>query len=303
MHYYKSGKIGGVSVTFPFIIGHECAGIVEDVGEAVTFVKPGANIAIDPAISCGSCQQCLSGRPHTCNNLNFLGLPGQLEGSLTEYIIMPEENCYPVKDNITLNQAVLVEPLSIGIYAADFMEKDNVKSIGILGVGPIGLSVLIAAKNKGFETIYVTDKIDYRLKLAKQNGARWAGNPNKTDICEQIESFEPDGLDAVFECCGEPEALDQALELLKPGGTLYVVGIPSDSRISFDAHTMRRKEIKIQNVRRQNDRMQAAIDLLDNAKGGLDFMISHTFPLSKTKNAFELVQKYKDGVIKAIIEL
>jgi threonine dehydrogenase-like Zn-dependent dehydrogenase len=189
------------------------------------------------------------------------------------------------------------------MYAADFLNKENVKSIGILGVGPIGLSVLIAAINKGFKTIYVTDKIDGRLRIAKKNGAIWTANPDTTDVCNQLESLEPDGLDAVFECCGEPEAIDQALQLMKPGGILYIVGIPSDSRISFDAHAMRRKEIKIQNVRRQNDRTQAAIELLDKSEEGLNFMISHTFPLDETESAFDTVKDYKDGVIKAIIEL
>ena len=90
IHYYTQGKIGSQEVRFPFTVGHECAGIVEETGSEVKKVKPGDMVAIEPSLPCGHCDQCLTGRPHTCRRIRFLGCPGQAEGALSEYIVMPE---------------------------------------------------------------------------------------------------------------------------------------------------------------------------------------------------------------------
>jgi L-iditol 2-dehydrogenase len=303
IHYYLTDRIGNQIVQYPFTPGHECVAVVEKVGSAVKRVKPGDRVAIDPAVSCGKCDQCLRGRSNTCLNLLFMGFPSQLPGCLSEFIIMPEKNCYPIAEQMSLRQAALVEPLSIAVYAVDLLYNLKAETIGILGSGPMGLSVLLAARLAGISRVYVTDKIDERLKAARNAGADWAGNPDKSDIVADILKQEPSLLDAVFECCGDQEALDQAIEILKPGGKLMILGIPLSERISFDISKLRRKEICIQNVRRQNKCTQAAIDLIQNRQVEMDFMATHFFTLEETTKAFELVSGYGDGVIKAMIQL
>ncbi|MDH4271549.1 MAG: zinc-binding dehydrogenase, partial [Candidatus Aminicenantes bacterium] len=108
-------------------------------------------------------------------------------------------------------------------------------------------------------------------------------------------------VDAVFECCGDQSALDQAVDLLKPGGRLFIIGIPAEDRISFDVHTLRRKEISLHNVRRQRGCIRDAIDLIHRKKVEVRFMASHTFPIGDSRRAFELAAGYRDGVIRAII--
>lgn len=303
IHYYIAERIGDQVVQYPFTPGHECAAVVEKVGSSVRRVKPGDRVAIDPAVSCGKCDQCLEGRPNTCRNLLFLGFPGQLQGCLSEFIVMSEENCYTINEEMTLMQGALVEPLSIGIYAVKLLDNSKWETIGILGSGPMGLSVLLAAREAGTPLVYVTDKIDERLNAARNAGADWVGNPDKSDIVTDIQMKEPSLLDAVFECCGDQDAIDQAIELLKPGGSLMMLGIPMTDRISFDISKLRRKEICIQNVRRQNNCIQTAIDLIKNRQVDVDFIASHHFKLEETKDAFELVSSYRDGVIKAMIQL
>jgi len=301
IHYYKSGKIGDQIIKFPFTIGHEASAIVESTGARVTRVKPGDRVAIEPAVSCGKCDQCKNGRRHTCRNLKFLGCPGQLEGCLSEYIVMPEDNCYKIHPSMSLIQGALVEPLSIGVYSAAFLDNSKEKTIGILGSGPIGLSVLLASRANGTEKVFMTDKIENRLIAAEKAGADWIGNPDLIDIAEEIKRIEPEQLDAVFECCGEQEALDQAVDLLKPGGKLIIVGIPEPNEITFNINKIRRKEISIQNVRRQNKCVQKAIDLIARKKINADFMATHNFKLKDAPLAFEFVEGYRDGVIKAMI--
>lgn len=204
---------------------------------------------------------------------------------------------------MTLRQGALVEPLSIGVYAVELLDNLKAETIGILGTGPIGLSVLLAARVAGISLVYVTDKIDERLKVARNAGADWVGNPDKSDIVTDIQMQEPSLLDAVFECCGDQDAIDQAIELLKPGGKLMILDIPLTERISFDISKLRRKEICIQNVHRQNNCIQTAIDLIENRQVEVDFMATHYFDLEEAKEAFELVSGYRDGVIKAMIQL
>jgi L-iditol 2-dehydrogenase len=300
IHYYQRGRIGDQVVEYPFTIGHECAATVEMCGPQCGDLAPGDRVAVDPAVSCGTCDQCRAGRFHTCRNLLFLGCPGQLSGCLAEFLLMPARNCYRLPENLSLVQAVLAEPLSIGIHAVDFLQRGGAGGIAILGAGPIGLSVLFAARATGLRDISVTDKIEARTRAAARAGAVWSGNPEKTDVVADILSRKP-GLEAVFECCGDAEALDQAVELLDPGGILVIVGIPETDRVSLDIHRLRRGEIRIQNVRRQNRCTSRAIQLLSEGAVDGSSMITHTFGLDEAGRALETVSAYADGVIKAIV--
>lgn len=220
---------------------------------------------------------------------------------MCEYIVMPEQCCFPIKNTTTLEQAALVEPLSIGVYSAKLAQPLKGARVAILGAGPIGLSVLMPALLQGVEKVYVTDKLDNRLDAARKAGAAWTGNPDKQDIVADILAREPDQLDTVIECCGQQEALDQAIELLKPGGKLVITGIPQVDRISLSIDNMRRKEICIQNVRRQNECVQAAIDLIEGGKANVAALATHRFDLAQAQEAFDLVDNYRNGVIKAMI--
>jgi len=310
IHYYKAGKIGDQVIDFPFTIGHECSAIVQEIGKRVTNVKPGDIVAVEPALSCHKCQQCLSGREHTCTNQKFLGCPGQIDGCLAEYIVMPERNCYPVPENVNAEMAAMVEPLTIGYYASSFLGMHKLNSlnelgllnIAILGVGPIGLGVMLSLQARDFKNIFVTDKLDYRLDVAKKNKAVWGGNPDKEDIVSELRKINPEGFDTVFECCGKQEALDNAVDILKPGGTLLIVGIPEEDRISFNISKIRRKEITIQNVRRQNKSVNPVIDLIASGKIYAEFMITHKFQSEKTSEAFDIVASFKDNVVKALVK-
>ena len=303
VHYYTEGKIGSQVVSYPFTVGHEGAGIVEQAGSAVMRVKAGDRIAIEPAMPCGQCDQCRVGRPHTCRKLRFLGCPKQAEGCLSEYLVLPEASCFPIPETMSFDQAAISEPLAIGVYAVKRSIPMQGATVGILGAGPIGLSVLLPARAQGARRIFVTDKIDARRALARRAGADWAGNPDACDAVAEITALEPAQLDVVFECCGKQEALDQAIALLKPGGKLMLVGIPPTvERVSFQIDKLRHKEICIQNVRRQNHCVQPALDMITRGDFHVDGMVTHRFPFERTREAFDLVAGYKDGVVKAMIE-
>jgi len=301
IHYFTDGKIGSQIVEYPFPVGHEGSGIIEEVGAEVTRLEPGDRVAIDPAMPCFECDQCKSGRFHTCRHLKFLGCPGQADGCLSEYIVMPESSCFKMAEGVSFEEAVITEPLSIGYYATKLAGSLKGKTIGILGFGPIGMSVLLPARLDGVSRVYVTDKINQRLNIAQKSGVTWTGNPDESDIDKEIPLEEPLLLDVIFECCGKQETVDQAIRLLKPGGKLMLIGIPEFERWSFSTDDFRRKEIAVQNVRRQNECTHIVLDLITNKALDVLPMITHHFPFEKTDEAFELVAGYHDGVMKAMI--
>jgi len=303
IHYYTTGRIGSQVVRYPFRVGHECAGVVESVGAAVAGLKPGDRVAVDPAIWCGACDQCRAGRVHTCRRLRFLGCPGQAEGCLCERMVMPAASCHRVPDAMSDELAALIEPLSIGVYAVAQSIPMAGAAIGILGAGPIGLSVLLAARAAGAARIYATDPIEPRRKAAAGAGAVWTGDPGRADVVAAVAEREPLLLDAVFECCGQQAALDQGVRLLKPGGALMLVGIPEEARVSFDIEQIRRRELRLQNVRRQNECVRAAIEAVAEGRMAPGFMVTHRFPFERAAEAFDRVAGYGDGVIKAMIRV
>lgn len=303
VHYYETGRIGSQVVSYPFIVGHECSGIVAEIGPGVRKLHRGDRIAVDPAMSCHQCDQCRAGRHHTCRKLKFLGCPGQAAGCLSEFIVMPEQCCFRIPDRMSLDQAALSEPLAIGVYAVrrSIPMMPQVR-VGILGAGPIGLSCLFASRAAGAQMIYMTDLLDERIAFARRAGATWAGHAKTPDPIPLIQDREPLQLDVVFECCGQQDALDQAIDLLKPGGTLMIVGIPTVDRVSFSIDQLRRKEITVRNVRRQVDCVLPTLEMINSGSVNVDILATHRFPFHETPKAFDLVAHYTDGVIKAMID-
>lgn len=303
VHYFETGRIGSQVVQFPFIVGHECAATVAEVGPDVRSLQVGQEVVVEPAVSCHACPQCKAGRENTCFNLRFLGTPGQGNGCLSQYIVMPEECCLPTHGRISIEQGVLCEPLAIAVYAVKQSRLARGKDVAVLGAGPIGLCCLVSARAAGVGACYMTEKIDERVEIARKAGAAWVGNPLGEDVVAAILQRRPLGMDIVYECAGQQETIDQAVDLLKPGGTLLLIGIPREDRISLSIDKIRRKEVTIINVRRQNKCTHAAMDLVASGAARVDFMVTHRFALEQVQEAFELVAGYRDGVVKAMIEM
>ncbi len=300
IHYLINGKIGSQIVKYPHISGHEASGIVLETGKSVKKVKKGDKIAIEPAVSCLKCDQCIAGRFNTCRNIKFLGCPDELTGAFSEKIVIPERNCFKIPETLPVETAAFAEPLSISIYSVQRSGRMKNKSIAILGTGPIGLGVLLAAKIEHPRKIYVTDKIKNRLDTAMKLGADWCGNANDPELTKVILSEEPHQVDTVFECSGNFATIAHAFEILKPGGLLVIVGIPEDNDMILKADQFRRKELTVTYIRRQNECLESAVKFLDSIQEKAKLLITHKFKYEKAETAFDTVSKYKDGIIKAI---
>jgi len=301
LHYYRTGRIGSQVLSSPWIMGHECTALVESVGTGVVGLARGDRVAVDPLIACGSCDQCRAGRSHTCRKQRFLGCPNQQQGCMCQLLVMPAACCFKVPEAMSVGAAVMVEPFAIALHAQRLFGDVSGKRFGVLGAGPIGLCVLGALRLGGAQAVAVTDRLAYRLDMAAALGASSTHHTERNDTVREISAAFPHGLDAVFDCSGEQAALDQAVELLAPGGSLVIVGIPEADRVSFDINTLRRKELDLINVRRQNDCTQDAVDLLARGALDLDPVVTHHFGLSESQQAFDVVANYRDDVEKALI--
>ncbi len=298
VHHYVEGGIGSRKVVYPFIPGHEAAGMVLAVGADVEGLQVGNRVMIEPAMHCGRCDQCQKGRYHTCRQIAFLSSAGELQGCMCEKIVIPAANALKVSDSISPEKLALAEPLSVAIHSVrNSIDIEKGVPIAVLGAGPIGLCTLAVLRQAGADQVYVTDPIAARRDMADRLGACWTGRPSA--LVDQV----PLGMAAIFECSGKPDALDQAVDLIGPGGKLVITGIPEGDRVSMDISKLRRKEISIFHVRRQNQCAEAALNMIASGAAGLEALITHRFSLDQTSEAFDLVACYGDGVIKAMVEV
>jgi L-iditol 2-dehydrogenase len=306
VHYYLEGRIGDQALQYPATLGHECSGTVLETGAAVAGLKPGDRVAVDPAMPCGECDQCRAGRQHTCRRLHFMGVPGQAPGAAAERYVLPASCCAVIPASMSLDEAMLVEPLSVGLHSVRLSQLAPGMKLAILGAGPIGLSVLLCAKalcaaENAPCTAWVTDLLDERLAVARRCGADFVFNPRQCDVAAAIAGSAPLGLDAVYECSGDPACLEQGQSLLGPGGAVIMVGIQPVDAVSFDPHRMRRTELRFQAVRRQNECVAPVVRMIADRAIDPSPLVTHRFPLSEISAAFEMVANYRDGVIKAVI--
>ena len=301
LHYFIADRVGGEAVPYPVIGGHEASAVVEAVGSAVTRVRPGDRVAVEPSISCGTCDQCRSGRPHTCRLIKFLGHPGDRDGALAEYFVLPERNLFPIPEGMTMAEAMMAEPLSVALHALQLGGANPGPSIAVLGTGPIGLLAVLCLRAVGVHEVFATDRSEARMQAALNAGAAWSGNPDRQDIVREILDRRPLGMDAVVEASGDPAAVEQAVALVKPGGRITLIGIPLEERISYPTATARRKEIAFFNVRRQNRCIERAVLLIENKHIDVAPLISHEFAVDDAPRAFDIAAGRKDGVLKAAI--
>jgi L-iditol 2-dehydrogenase len=300
IHYYSAGRIGDQVVTEPFILGHEGSG---ELGERVADMPAGTPIYLEPAVPCHQCDQCLSGRENTCRKLRFLGNPLDLPGCMCEEIVMPAECIVPLPGWMGLDEAVLLEPLCIGIYSVARSRAEKGCSAAIVGAGPIGLSVLLGLSDVAPSLVFVSEPVEARRRAAEELGATRSFSPSAQGAAGAVTDASRGGVDVAFECAGTQESIDDAAAMLKPGGTLVLIGIPEGAdRMTYDAHLMRRREITVVNIRRQNKAVDLALSLLEGRRDAAKVLITHRFPPTRANEAFDLVSRKADKAIKVLLE-
>ena len=301
VHYYTHGRIGDQVLQAPMIVGHEGAGEVAGLGEGVTRLEIRQRIMLEPARSCGECEFCTTGRPNICPHVRFLSVPPH-DGIMCEYAVLEKERCVPIPDEMSFEEAAMLEPLQVSVHAANLIRVAPGETVAVVGAGCIGLGCMEMARVGGAARIIVTDKLDYRLDLARRLGADETINVDMEDPAEAVSRLTGGrGADLVFECTNRAAGQTQAYELAAIGGRVALVGIPAEDEVRIEPHRARRKELRVQYVRRSRFAERQAIRLV--ASGMLDVAswVTHRFRLEDAAGAFDLVERYADGVLKAVI--
>lgn len=302
VHYYRHGRIGDQVVENPQVMGHEFSGTVVAVGQNVHNLSEGARVAVEPGKPCGECYACRRGYVNLCPNVVFFGTP-PVDGCLQEFVAWSADLCIPVSDSVSLDEAAMIEPIAVGVYAVDMAEFVGGESLAILGAGAIGLSVLQAAKAAGAGKIIVSDPIKERRDLAAKLGADVVVDTANEDVVAKVMEQTEVGAQVIFECAGSKEAIYQTTSLLRPRGRILIVGIPDEDSYDFPGSLSRKREANVQFVRRSRDVGEKSVEMVDSKIIDAASLATHVFTFEHADEAFKLAMSKENGVIRAVIRV
>jgi len=288
IHFYLKGRIATFVVKKPLILGHECSGEIVEVGDDVTRFEIGERVVIEPGFTCGKCQYCRGGRYNLCKEVRFYGAPEpSCNGAFAEYVSAPEQNVYPMPENMSYEEGAMIEPLAVGMMAAKRGEVTVHDTVTILGAGPIGQIALQAVKAHGVLETYVTDIIDYRLDYAKKYGAKAIINAAEEDVVSKIMDLTDDeGVDVVIDASGAIPAILQALDIVKPGGRIVLVGYPTKD-VQLPLTKVIAKELDLRGIHRYANVFPTAIRAVSSGKAVVKPFVTHRFPFDKILEGFK----------------
>lgn len=287
--------------TLPLVIGHEMAGVVEKVGEAVTKFRPGDFITVNEHIFCDDCEFCETGRTCLCQNRTILGC--QADGACTDYVVVREKNCFKLPDNVPLYAGALAEPLSVAVHAGERLPIHKGDVVAVFGIGMIGLGVCLVALNAGAHVVAVDiPKAEEHLKIAEEMGALpVVSSPQGVDdILAAIRGLGKNFADKAFDCSGSAAGLRNALQVIGSGGAVCEVGIPhQDIPVDVAGEIVYKEKTLIGSRAFYHKTWEKTMVLMGEKAGLLDKFITHRLPVERFAEAIELIKSGK--AIRAII--
>jgi L-iditol 2-dehydrogenase len=273
LHWFLEGEIGENKLSQPVVPGHEQGGTI------VSGPRAGQRVAIEPAIPCGHCRYCLAGWVNLCPTCRFSG-QGSLDGGFRELMAWPDELLSPVPDAVPDEHVPLIEPLLIAMHADYLRPVRRGDQVAVVGCGPIGLLQVQVAALADPARILAVEPLAHRRAAALAAGA--------TEAVDAIPPGEGEPVfDVVFDASGSPGAVDAAVDLARPGGTVVLAGIPDEDSTAFRASVARRKGLTFVLVRRSVPRNERAYRLIEAGRIRLDGLVTHRFPLDRATEAFE----------------
>lgn len=286
LHYYKEGRVGAFVVRQPLVPGHEASGIVDSVGSAVTRVKPGQKVAINPSHACGHCDYCRAGRGNLCRHMFFLGSASvfpHAQGMFRERFVMGEAQLTPIDEaDISLGEIACAEPLSIGLHAIHRAGPVLGETVLVTGGGTIGCMSVMAARLAGAAQVIVCDINDRALEMARTVGA------DRTIRSDQVAATElADLAEVSIEAAGSPAALKTCLTATRRGGRIVQVGtLPAE--LPFPANSVMARELDYRGAFRAHQEFDWAVQAIRSRRVDVRPLISAQLPLERSKEAFEL---------------
>lgn len=286
-HIWEWDEWAANRIPIGIVTGHEFVGVIERIGSAVTRYQPGLRVSAEGHISSGVGYNARTGNAHIASDVQILGV--DRDGCFADYVVVPEDNVWPVHDKIPNKVAAVLDPLGNAVHTV-MAAGVSARSVLITGVGMIGLMAVTVAKAAGASRIFCTDVDEHHLALARKLGAAEAFDARDGGWVEAIRrETRGDGPDVLLEMSGNEKAVDQGFQALRPGGTAALLGIPHGSiNLDVNNHVIFKGATVLGiNGRRMFKTWYQMEELLLSGRLELDDIITHEFPLEQFEKAFE----------------
>ncbi|EEC83981.1 hypothetical protein OsI_30128 [Oryza sativa Indica Group] len=293
VHYLREMRIAHFVVKEPMVIGHECAGVIEEVGSGVTHLAVGDRVALEPGISCWRCRHCKGGRYNLCEDMKFFATPP---------IVHPGDLCFKLPENVSLEEGAMCEPLSVGVHACRRADVGPETGVLIMGAGPIGLVTLLAARAFGATRVVIVDVDEHRLSVARSLGADAAVrvSARAEDVGEEVERIRAamgGDIDVSLDCAGFSKTVATALEATRGGGKVCLVGM-GHNEMTVPLTSAAIREVDVVGIFRYKDTWPLCIEFLRSGKIDVKPLITHRFGFSQedVEEAFEVSARGRDAI-------
>ncbi|KAK4340836.1 hypothetical protein RND71_039337 [Anisodus tanguticus] len=307
IHHFKNIRVANFVVKKPMVLGHECAGIVEQVGSQVKFLKIGDCVALESRISCRQCQLCKDGRYNLCREMKFFGSP-PTNGALANQVVHPADLCFKLSDNVSLEEGAMCEPLSVGVHACHRANVGPETKLIIVGAGTIGLVTMLAACAFGSPKIVIVDIDDCRLSFAKDLGA---DEIIKVSFRTQVllfflpisSNFVSYPVDLSFDCVGFNKTMSMALQATRAGGKVCLVRL-GQSEMTLPLTSAAAREVDVIGIFRYRNTWPLCIEFLRTGKIDVKPLITHRYKFTQEgmEEAFE-TSSHGGNAIKVMFNL
>jgi 2-desacetyl-2-hydroxyethyl bacteriochlorophyllide A dehydrogenase len=293
------------------IMGHEFCGEVVAVGSHVQGLQVGDRVTAMPFNACYNCPACLQGAHHLCYNLGGMAIAYGLPGAFAEYLRVPRatlgRNVFRLPETLSDLAGATIEPLSVALHAVRLANPDIAARVVVIGAGLIGQCMIQVLKARGVETIVVSEISAKRAAMARQSGADVVLDPSAGDFLQQVGDcigYGPNrrsaAADVVFDCAGVPAAFDQAVRLVRPGGTLAITALYEEP-VQLHPSRLVWSEIKLLGTFGYRDEFPQTIRLLERGKVHVEALVTDCFPLAQISDGF-VCQMAKDQAMKVMIQ-
>jgi D-xylulose reductase len=302
IHYYTHGRIGPFVVNEPMVLGHEASGTITEIGSAVSTLKVGDRVCMEPGIPDPNSRATRLGLYNLDPAVRFWATP-PVHGCLRPSVVHPASFTFKVPDNVSFAAAAMVEPLAVGMHAANKAQIKPGDVAVVTGAGPIGMVTALAALAGGCSRVIMTDVQEPKLDLAATLGPITPVNVAKQNLKEIVSQLTDNwGADIVFEASGHPTAAANVFDVLCPAGRVVFIGMPGEP-IRYDVVAAQVKEARVEHVFRYAHVYPRALVLMGSGKIDVKPLITDTFAFADSVKAFDFAVKMPPTSVKAQIVL
>ncbi len=308
LYYYKDGYCGTFVPSKPFILGHELTAEVVEINKgncSFNFPAIGARVTVNPARACGICEYCKSGRQNLCQSTIMLGSGSTVpptNGAMAEYVTVRADQCFILPETLSDAEGAMIEPLAVALQAIKQSGTVTGKKILVTGGGVIGLLTAVTAKALGAAVVAVSDIVEERRNTALSFNLDTTLDPADKQIKKLVSDLTGDGFDIIYEASGARQALRQAFDLVKSGGTIVQIGTIGVEDVPLPANLLMVKEIQFIGSFRYANIFDEAIELAASGKIDLKPFVTGVFALNETANAMHMALD-KANALKVQIEI